>query len=161
MRHDGEVGSVARFQEEGQPGHQTEHLCVAGRVGQANSQLECAHDDAQEGEEELLRPDGFSVAEKDVCHEATGRTADDVQQTEHCCPAACFCLAHLGELGDVVRAQDGVDGEFGAEGAGVGDCNGHGGQAEGDLEGLLPGGSDDGVRLQGIDLTHCVGVSFR
>ncbi len=106
---EGVVGAVAGFEEEGHTGNQTKHGALLVGVGKANGDEECAGDDGEEVDEVFLAPHvTFSIDE--VGDDAAHRSERDVEQPEHGGPVASAGLAELGEILDVVGAEDGVDG---------------------------------------------------
>ena len=98
---------------------------------------------------------------EEICDEAASGAADHVEKAEHGGPLACLGLTHVGEVFGVEVAQDGVDGELGAEGAGVGDCDGGGGEAEEDVHGFFEGWGYDGVGAEGFELARHWGYGLR
>lgn len=140
MRHKRKVCPVTRFQEKRQSGCKPEHSSLVLRIRKAHRKLESSHNNAQEYEEDLLRPHCFGIPVHKIRDKSASRTADNVQQSEHGGPLSCLGLAHVGEVLSVVIAKDGVNREFGAKGAGIGNCDGEGGKAEHDAEGFFVGG---------------------
>lgn len=74
-------------------------------------------------EPNLLRPDTTCLSIEEIGDDTTERTEHDVEETKHCCPSSGTGLAELGEVLEVVGTEDGVDGEFGTEGAEVAEGN--------------------------------------
>lgn len=106
---EGVVGAVAGFEEERHAGNQAKHGALLVGVGKANGDEECAGDDGEEVDEVFLAPHvTFSIDE--VGDDAAHRSERDVEQPEHGGPVASAGLAELGEILDVVGAEDGVDG---------------------------------------------------
>ena len=74
-------------------------------VREADAEEEDAGDDADEVDPELLAPD-VAVAVDDVGYDATGGSENDVEEAEHGGPAAGTGLEEVGEVLDVVGAED-------------------------------------------------------
>ena len=154
MWYNGEVGTVTRLQEESEASCESEHGSFAFWIGQSERELKGAHCNAEEGEEDLLGPDGLRMLIEEICDEAASGAADHVEKAEHGGPLACLGLTHVGEVFGVEVAQDGVDGELCAKGAGVRDCDGGGGEAEEDIHGFFEGWGHDGVGAEGLELAR-------
>ena len=141
VRHEREVGAVAALEEKGHAGDEAEHGGGAGGVGEADGDEEGAGADAVGVQEGLLAPDAGAAVEE-VGDDAAERAEDDVEEAEHGGPVAGPGLAEGGEVLDVVGAQDGVDGQFGAKGAEVATSEDEGLQGEDDVHGFAEGRFD-------------------
>lgn len=141
VRHESKVGAIAGFHEDGHKGNKTDHGVEVVRVELADDNQEDTAHDADEVNPELLRPQAaVSVLVDQVADEAAKRAGDDVEETEHSCPAARLGLAQVWEVLEVVGSEDGVDGKLAAEGAEV-TCAQHYGLRRGDdFQCLLEGG---------------------
>ena len=142
MRYEAENGAVACFEEEGHPGDEPEHRAVGLWVGGADGNEESSRDDGEGMDEIFLAPDARALVDG-VGEETTGGAGDDIEKAEHCGPAPGAGLAQLGEVLNVVCAEDGVDGKLGAEGAEVGAAGDEGLEGENDAHGFLEGRLDD------------------
>ena len=118
VRHEAEDGAVGALEEEGHAGDEAEHGALVLAVGETDGDLEHAGDDGVGVDEVFLAPNAgtgvYGVGEET----AKGATCD-VQETEHGGPAAGAGLTESFEVLEVVGAEDGVDGQFGAEGTEV------------------------------------------
>ena len=118
MRHEAEDGAVGALEEECHAGDETEHGALGVAVLETDGDLEGPGDAGVGVDEVLLAPDtGTGV--NGVGYETAKGAAHDVQETEHGRPATGAGLTKCFEVLKVVGAQDGVDGQFGAEGAEV------------------------------------------
>ena len=138
VRHETEDGAVGALEEEGHAGHETEHGALAVAVLEPDGDLERARDDGVGVDEVFLAPDAGAGVDG-VGQEAAERAEGDVQETEHGGPAAGAGLAERFEVLEVVGAEDGVDGQFGAKGAEVAAAGDEGLQGEDDGHGFPPG----------------------
>ena len=150
MGHEGEVRAVARFEEEGHAGDESEHGAVGVGVGETDGDEEGAGEDGEDVDEDLLAPD-VGVAVDEVGDDAAEGPEDDVEEAEHGRPATGAGLFQGGEVFDVVGTQDGVDGQLGAKGAEVGACGHEGLRADNDRNGLFETGLDDDFAPRGVE----------
>ena len=118
VRDEAEDGAVGALEEEGHAGDEAEHGALVAAVGQADGELEHAGHDGVRVDEALLPPDTGAGVDG-VGYETAEGAEHDVQETEHGGPATGAGLTERFEVLEVVGAQDGVDGQFGAEGAEV------------------------------------------
>ena len=132
VRHEGEIRPVARFEEECHTGNETEHGGFVMGVCESYRDLKCPGDDGEGVQKGFLPPDA-RVRVQCVGYQTPRGAEGHVQQPKHSGPASRPRLPQRFEILEVVGAEDGVDGEFGAEGTEVV----HGGH-----EGLE--GEDDG-----------------
>lgn len=149
MRHQGEIRAVASFQEEGHAGDEAEHGMFVVWVREADGEEEDTGDDAGEVDPDLLAPD-VAVAVDDVGDDAAGGAEGDIEEAEHGGPAAGAGLKEVGEVLDVVGAEDGIDGELGAERAEVATCQDEGLRAEDDGHGFFEAGFLDDLAAGGV-----------
>ena len=147
-----EVGTVAGFEEDSHDGDQTDHLAEVRGIELADDDEEDAGHDADEVDPHLLCPEVVVCPLVDqVADEAASRASDDVEKTEHGGPATGLRLAEILEVLEVVRAEDGVDGEFAAERADVAGAE-HDGLDRGcNFHGFFEGGLLDDFVLHFID----------
>lgn len=118
VRDEAEDGAVGALEEEGHAGDEAEHGALVVAVGETDGDLEGAGDDGVGVHEVFLAPD--TGAGVDGVGEETAKGAeDDVQETEHGGPATGAGLTECFEVLEIVGAEDGVDRQFGAEGAEV------------------------------------------
>src|SRR5947209_8733717 len=110
MRYQCKVGAISGLQEESHTSEETDK----GRavVSHTNRNLECTREERETVNPHLLGPDGMCASVNEISDEATGGTEDNVHQTEHCCPIAAASLSKLWEVLEIVRAEDGVDGQL-------------------------------------------------
>lgn len=121
VRHEGEIGTVACLYEEGGDGDEAYHGADVAAIG--FRRINFSDDDEQRpaqeaghGDPGLFRPQvlsGYLV--EDVCHDAAERTCDKVEEAEDGGVVAGFGLVQVWEVGLVVGAEDGVDGQLAAE----------------------------------------------
>ncbi len=109
VRHKGVVGAIAGFEEQGHTGDEAEHGALLVRVGEADSNEEGAGDDGENMDKVFLAPD-TALPVDEVGDDTAHGSEDDVEQAEHGGPVSGTGLAELGEVFDVVGAEDGVDG---------------------------------------------------
>jgi hypothetical protein len=159
MRYDGKVGAIACFQKECQSGSETEHSCFGSGIGEANGQLKSTHDNTEERKKKFLRPYGPCVLVQHVCNESTSRTENNVEKTEHCCPAAGLGLAHVREVLGIEFAQNGVYSKLRSKGTGIWDGNGGCGQTEKDVHDFLAARGHHSVCSENVNLSNS--LSFR
>ena len=120
VRHEGVVDAVARFEEKRHARDEAEHGGLAFAVEHADGDEEGARDERVAVQEGLLGPDvAAGAAVSEVRGEAAKGPEDDVEQAEHGGPVAGALQAEGVEIGEVVGAEDAIDGELGAEGAEV------------------------------------------
>ncbi|KAA8576641.1 hypothetical protein EYC84_006730 [Monilinia fructicola] len=127
VRHEGEVGAVAGFEEEAHAGDQGEHGGGGLGVCEADGEEEGAGEEAEGEEVQFLGLDVVRAVVEEVGEHAAEGAEDDVEEAEGGGVAAAAGFAEGGEVVEVVGAEDAVDCELGAEGAEV---------AGGDEEGL-------------------------
>ena len=149
VRDEREVGAVAALEEEGHAGDEAEHGGRMARVGEADGDEEATRDDSVRVQEHLLAPDAGTGIDE-VGDDAAERAEDDVEEAEHGGPVAGPGLAEGGEVLDVVGAQDGVDGQFGAKGAEVAAREDEGLQGEDDVHGFAEGRFDHDLAPGGV-----------
>ena len=140
--HEAEDGAVGALEEEGHARHEAEHGALVVAVGKADGDLEGAREDGVDVDEVLLAPDA-GVGVDEVGDDAAEGSEDDVEEAEHGGPAAGAGLAEGLEVLDVVGAEDGIDGEFGAKGAEVAAAGDEGLEGEDDGHGFLEAGLAD------------------
>jgi len=139
---EGEDGAVGRLQEERHPRHEPEHGALGVTIRDADGDLEDAGEDG-EGVHEILLPPHAAALVDDVREDPAGGSEEDVQQPEHGRPSPAAGLAERFEVLEVVGAQDGVDGELGAEGAQVAAHGDEALEGEDDGEGFFESGFAD------------------
>lgn len=157
--HEAEDGAVGALEEEGEPGHEAEHGALVVAVGQADGELEGAREEQVPVHEVLLAPDAGAGVDE-VGEEAADGPEGDVEEAEHGGPAPGARLAQRLEVLDVVGAQDGVDGQLGAEGAEVaaaGDERLHG---EDDGHGFLEAGLLDNLPARDVEHLLAANLGF-
>ena len=142
MRHETEDCAVARFEEQGHPGDEPEHRAVGLWIGGADGDEESSGDDGEDVDEVFLAPDARALVDG-VGEETPCGAGDNIEEAEHCGPAAGAGLTQLREVLNVVCAKDGVDGKLGAEGAEVGAAGDEGLEGENDAHGFFKGRLDD------------------
>lgn len=143
MRHKREIGTVASLEKECHRGHEPEHGGMGVGIEDPDRDLESTSDDAECMQKDLLAPDLTRLGVEEIGHQASRRTTDDVQKTEHSSPATGTSLAEGLEVLKVVASEDGVDGQLGAEGAEVADRDNGGLWAEDNGHAFVEGGLDD------------------
>ncbi len=131
VRHEAEDGAVGALEEERHAGDEAEHGAFVVAVCETDGDLEGAGDDGVGVHEVFLAPDAGTGIDG-VGEEAAERAEHNVQETEHGGPAAGAGLTKGFEVFEVVGAEDGVDGQFGAEGAEVAAGGDEGLQGEND-----------------------------
>ena len=134
VRHETEDGAVGALEEERHAREEAEHGALVVAVRDTDGDLEDAREDGVGVDEVLLAPDagaGVDGVGQKPAHGPEG----NVQETEHGGPATGAGLTERFEVFQVVGAEDGVDGQFRAEGAEV------------------AGAGDEG--LEGEDDGHC------
>jgi hypothetical protein len=87
----------------------------------------------------------------DAEDDATERTEDDVEETGHSCPSTGAGLTELGEVLEVVCAEDSVDGEFSTEGTEAEHYDLCCLWTEDDRHGFLEGWLHDNFSMSGIE----------
>lgn len=150
MRHEREIRAIARIHEEGHASHKPEHRVLVMRVCKADSDEEDAADDGHEVDPDLLAPD-VAVAVDDVGDDAAGGAEGHVEEAEHGRPAPGAGLLEIGEVLGVVGAEDGVDGELGAEGAEVAACQDQGLRTQDHGESFFKAGLLDDFAAGGVE----------
>ena len=139
VRHEGEIGPVARFEEECHTGYETEHGGFMVRVCESYRDLKRSSYDGEGVQEGFFAPDARvrvqCVGDKTACGPES-----HVQKTEHGGPTPRSRLTQRFEILEVVGAEDGVDGEFGAEGTEVVHRGHEGLEGEDDGHGFFEGG---------------------
>lgn len=121
VRHEGKVGAVTGLEEDSHAGDQAEQGGFVVGIGLANGDKEGSADNTHKENPSLLGPQVLGeVAVDKVTHNASQRTSDDVQKTEHGGPSTRPGLAQVREVLQVVGAKVRVDGQLTAEGAEVG-----------------------------------------
>lgn len=121
MWNERKVGSVAGLEEDSHERDEAHHGVEIVRVQLTDDDEADAADHADEVNPHLLCPEiVIGSTEDEICDEATGGAAHNVEEAEHGCPAARFGLAEVFEVLEVVCAEDRVDGELTAERAKVG-----------------------------------------
>ena len=118
VRHEAEDGAVGALEEECHAGHEAEHGALVVAVCEADGDLEGASDDGVDVHEVFLAPDARAGVDG-VGQETADGAEGDVEETEHGGPATGAGLTEGFEVFEVVSAQDGINGQFGAEGAEV------------------------------------------
>lgn len=114
------VGTVTSLEEDGHDSDETNHLVQLVGIELADDDEEDTGHDTNKVDPELLGPQAALGPLVDQVTDKTAKWAgDDVEKTEHGCPATGGCLAKVGEVLKVVCAEDGVDGQFTTEGAEV------------------------------------------
>lgn len=121
MRHEAKVGPVTRLEEERHPCHEPEHGALVVGVCQPNCDEEGPRDDSHEVDPCFFAPQAC-VGVYQIGNDAPERSKGYIEEAEHGRPIAAAGLLKGGEVLDVVRAQDGVDGQLGAKGAEVAAC---------------------------------------
>ena len=142
MRHQGKIRPIAGLEKERHAGHEAKHGILIMGIGDADGDQEGARADGQAMEQELLAPDARAPIQA-IGDDATEGAENDVEQAEHGGPVAGAGLAEGGEVGEVVGAEDAVDGELGPEGAEVAAGEHERLQGEDHGHGFLEGGLDD------------------
>jgi hypothetical protein len=141
VRHKRKVGTVTSLKENGHDSNEPNHLIQLLGVELADDNQEHPRHDTDEVDPELLCPKivaGDFV--DDVGDEASERTRDDVQETEHGSPSTGLCLTEVCKVLEIVCAKDRVDGKLAAERTEVSGAQ-HGGlEREHDFEALLQRG---------------------
>lgn len=150
VRHEAEDGPVGALEEEGHAGHEAEHGALVAAVREPDGDLEGPRDDGVGVDEVLLAPDAGAGVDG-VGEEAAQGAEGDVEQAEHGGPAAGARLPEGGEVFEVVGAEDGVDGELGAEGAEVAAAGDEGLQGEDDGHRLLEAGFADDLAAGDVE----------
>ena len=152
MRHKRIRHAIRAFQKKRQSAHEPEHGALVVAVQLADDDEERAHDETERVEQRLLRPDGPAKRViRGVGDEAAEGPAHDVQEPEHGGPVPGFLgRQRRVELRAVVVAEDGVDGELGAEGAEVAGCDYEGLRAGEDGKAFLEGGLADDFAFCGV-----------
>ena len=152
MRDESKIRAVPSLQEDCHQRNESHHRIEVLRIKLADDNQEGSRHDANEVNPELLCPQVVSrQLEDQVAEETTRWSGDDVEQAEHGSPATGGGLPKVGEVLQVVRAQDGVDRELAAEGT---DVRGH--QRDGlegaeHLESFLSGRLDDDFGVSCVD----------
>ncbi len=150
VRHEAEDGAIGALEEEGHAGDEAEHRALVVAVCETDGDLERAREDGVGVDEVLLAPDAGAGVEG-VGEETAEGAEDDVQEAEHGGPATGARLAKGFEVLDVVGAQDGVDGEFGAKGAEVAAAGDEGLQGEDNGHCFLEGGFADDFAASDVE----------
>jgi len=110
------VGTVACLEEDGHQGNEWGGGVLVVRVDLADDDAHKTSNDADKVDPQLLRPQIAVCCDVDpVSDETSKRTRDNIEEAEHGCPATRLCLAEVGEVLEVVCAEDGVDGKLGTE----------------------------------------------
>ena len=148
--HEGEVSSVAGFEEEGHSRNEAEHRTLIIGVDDANGNEEGAGDEGEGVDQSFLAPHSGSSVQI-VGDDASQGSEHDVEETEHGGPVARAGLLELGEVLEVVGAEDGVDGKFGAEGAKVASGGHEGLQREDNGHCLLECWLDDDFAASSVE----------
>ena len=121
MRQQREHTPIASLLEERQPGHQPDHRRQMLAIQRPNHNHKHSHDHRQRVHQDLLRPQTARHPIDEIRQDPAQGPEHRVEQPVHGRPAPGARLALLREVLEVVGAQEGVDGELGAEGAEVGD----------------------------------------
>lgn len=164
VRDKSKVSTVAGIHESCETSDQAEHGSFVVGVRKTDSKLKASHYNTAENDPHLLSPDGTSVLVDKIRHNTTERAEDNVEETEHCCPATGASLSELREVLQVVRANDGVDCEFTTERAGVWGSKSKSLEGEQDAETFLESRSNNDFTLSLVDslsLSHLVGFSIK
>lgn len=121
VRHEGKVGPVPRFHEDGSEGDEADegaHVAAAGLGGVhlPDGDEQHAAEDSACRDPALLHPEVAteSVVEH-VGNDAAEGPADQVEEPENGGVAARLRLAQMREVGLVVGTEDGIDGQLAAE----------------------------------------------
>lgn len=154
VRDKSKVCAIASFEKERHSSHESEHGGVRLGVEDADCDLESTADDTQGVEPYFLVPHAACLAVDEIGDEATCGTEDDVQEAEHCCPATGTGLKELGEVVEIVGAENGVDGELSTEGAEVAERYDSGLRCEDNGHCFLEARLDDDFSAGGIQ--HCL-----
>lgn len=141
--HDSKVSTVGCIHEDGETSDKSEHGGLIVGVEETDGEHESTHGSTAEADPHLLGPDRVGVVVDDVGNDTSHGAEDDVEETEHGGPATGTSLTELGEVLEVVGADDGVDGELTTEGAGVLSGQGEGLRRENDKQGFLEGWGND------------------
>lgn len=107
----------------------------------------------------FLSPQRTRPSVDDIAHDTPDGTKDGVQDTEDSSVIPGHGLAHI-QMAGVVRAEDGVDREFGAESARVGDHDGEGRQGSERSERGIDGRFLDKFPASGLEDVVLVGLHF-
>lgn len=118
MRHKREISTIARLKEEAQARNKSKHSMRAHRIRKSNRNQESSHDNTREMQPRFLAPRACAAIHE-IGNNTSQRTKHDIQQAEHSCPATGTGLSEVFEVLEIIRAENGIDGEFGAEGAEV------------------------------------------
>ena len=154
-----EDGAVGALEEEGHAGDEAEHGALVVAVGETDGDLEGAGDDGVGVHEVLLAPDAGAGVDG-VGEETAEGAEDDVQETEHGGPATGAGLTEGFEVLEVVGTEDGVDRQFGAEGAEVAAAGDEGLEGEDDGHCFLEAGFADDFAAGDIEHLLFAHLSF-
>lgn len=118
VRHEREIGTVARFEEEGHAGNETKHRTLVVRIRKTNRNLEHARHNGESVYQEFLTPyAGLGV--DGVRDQPASRPERDIEKPKHGRPTPRARLSEVLEIFEIVSAEYGIDGKLGAEGAEV------------------------------------------
>lgn len=152
VRHEGEVGAVAGLEEDGHERHEAVERRQVVRVRLSDHDEQDAGQDAARVHPDLLEPEAVARhVVQEVGDDAAQGPGDEVEKPKHGGPVGGLGLAQGGEVLQIVRRQDGVDGELAAEGARVAEHHGPGLQGQNDGHDLLGRGLDDDFALRGLE----------
>jgi hypothetical protein len=157
VRHESEYRTVGSLEEESHAGNEAEHSALVVRVHDTDGDLEGPADNSKDVLPDLLAPDRSSLLVQEIGNQSTTRTENNVQKTEHGGPATSASLTKLGEVLEVVRAEDGVDSELSTERAEVAEGEHESLDRKDHVHSFLEGGLDDNFTLGSLQhflLTH-------
>lgn len=158
--NEGEVRTVGGIHEDSKTGDEAEHSRLVVGVQETNSEFEAAHCNTAEDDPSLLAPERTVGVLVDQIGDDTSEWAEeDVEETEHGSPATTAGLTELGEVLQIVRPEDGVDGQFTTERAGVWESESKSLEGEDNREEFSGGRSDDDFAFSSVD-DGCVDIGL-